>query len=1010
MRRAAVLLSLLSTAITAYDLDYFDRLRTDESLVSSAEKSPANADRMWQVSTPEGDTFSLAQITAFLPFSDGTSIREAVEDDLAATLLAIHHFNNPELSPHLNPEDLADCNIKLTAEFHDTRYSPIDSTRRFTNILQRENMLSEPLPAGVIGAYRSAVTSPLAILTGVNDIPQISYASTSTDFDVKEQYPLFGRTIQSSTGEALVALELFKSLGASHVGVLFVTDAFGSALQKAFQDAASEEGIVTDSVAFSYSADLEGSEIPNAVESLKKTQFKLFYVIAFEVHYESIMKAAHAQGLIGDDFLWIFDGFDSATFHRNAVYPPGSPLALATAGVGLIGIEGGLRSEIQYPNVETVPALVENPETSYEKFRTAWRTTIEDADFEAYARSRMPEGLEEIAGYDPDYTFGLEAVSYTPFLYDAITGLGMAYCRAANGTDNQLFIGEDVFTQFANSDFYGATGRVKIQNDTGTRDHTTELFVLLNAQPQEELDENGNQVYKLVPTDYYESGWKPIENRDFLHAGGSTATPKSLPEPEMEMNYIGNTGRAVGYTLMGIVAVGAIAAFVWLLWFKNERVVRSSQPLFLFMVALGSLVMASSIIPLSLEEPVPESGLDAACMSAPWLYLSGAVIAFSSLLAKTRGVRHAYINPDLDFIHVTSFDIFGTFSVLYLVNFIVLITWQFVAPLEWNRVDRESTDIFDRAVESYGTCSNDDALPFVVVIIILNISILIVANWWAYQARNIETEYHESRYIGISMASILQAWCMGIPILIVVWDNPQAKFFVQAGIIFVTALAVLLLIFVPKMLAIRTDLVKAAEESKRLAYTSFTNRARNKEDFEGDDEEDKAHPVDQSDTNTKEFSDESPEAAIIAAAATFARTESVDKSSEEERPKIGGKAGSSASFKDSKRSFGRGGGLVESISKSMRFSSGALSTDDADPKVAAAAAGGIRVTHNPRSARNLEVSGGREYSRAQLEHLEGVPAEEIENFEEGEEDVEAPLREADEERGAEQGDTRTLSQ
>jgi gamma-aminobutyric acid type B receptor len=156
----------------------------------------------------------------------------------------------------------------------------------------------------------------------------------------------------------------------------------------------------------------------------------------------------------------------------------------------------------------------------------------------------------------------------------------------------------------------------------------------------DELDENGNQVFKLVPTDYYQGGWKPIDDRDYVYAGGGTTTPTSLPDPDMEMNYIGDTARAVGYALMGIVVLGAVVAFFWLAWYKNERVLRSSQPLFLFMVALGSLVMASSIVPLSLEEPVPESGLDIACMSAPWLYLSGAVIAFSALLAKTRGVRH----------------------------------------------------------------------------------------------------------------------------------------------------------------------------------------------------------------------------------------------------------------------------------------------------------------------------------------------------------------------------------
>ena len=310
-----------------YPIGYFERLRQENSsLVASAAPSASNDNLFTVVTTQDNNqTFDLAQLIFFLPFSNSTSVREEVQDDLAASVLAMYHFNNPQLSPHLTPSSLAACpNLKLTAEFYDTEYSPIDSTRRFTSILQRNPItLASPKVAGVIGAYRSAVTSPLAILTGVNTIPQVSYASTSTDFDVKEQYPFFGRTIQSSTGEAQVALEFFKSVQATHVGVLFVTDAFGSALQKAFQDAASEAGIVTDSVAFSYSADPDGDEIPTAVESLRTTQFRLIYVIAFEVHYDRIMTSAYEQGMTGDNYLWIFNGLDIATFQRDGRYPPG---------------------------------------------------------------------------------------------------------------------------------------------------------------------------------------------------------------------------------------------------------------------------------------------------------------------------------------------------------------------------------------------------------------------------------------------------------------------------------------------------------------------------------------------------------------------------------------------------------------------------------------------------------------------------------------------------------------
>ncbi|KAI2493752.1 G-protein coupled GABA receptor [Fragilaria crotonensis] len=944
MRAVGLALLSISVSQAIYDLDYFDNLRRNgnESNVT-AIKSPSNTERLWNVTLDNGDTFNLAQFSVFLPFSDGTNIRDAAGNEMAAALMAVHHFNNPELSPHLalteDLEAIADCKIKLTADFHDTRYSPIDTTRLFTNILQRENVFQEPAPSGVIGAYRSAVTSPLAILTGVNGIPQVSHASTSTDFDVKEQYPYFGRTVTSSTGEAAVLVQLFQSLGSTHVGVLFVTDAFGSALQKAFQDAASEASIVTDSVAFSYSADLSGDEIPNAVASLKGTQFRHLLIISFELHYDTIMTAAYDQGLVGDDYLWIFDGMDYITFHRNLTYPEGSPLAKATSG------------------------------------------TVEDDAFTEYARSRVPTTLANITGFDPDFLISEEGAGLAPFVYDAVTGLALSYCRAANAANasvNFEFDGADVFAEFSILDINGASGNVEIIEETGTRNFTTVRFMLFNVQPYE-VDDNGIQSYKMVPVKFYDNEWSVVEGRDYVYAEGGTATPSSLPPPQMEYNYIGETGRAVGYTLMGIVILGSCAAFVWMIFYRNERAIRSSQPLFLFMVAFGSLVMASCIIPLSVEEPVPESGLDAACMAAPWLYVSGAVIAFSSLLAKTRGVRHAYMNPNLDFIHVTTFDILGTFFVLFMANFIVMITWQLVAPLEWTRVDRDSTDVFDRAVESYGLCTNDGALPFVVVIVIMNIGVLIVANWWAYQARNIETEYHESRYIGIAMASILQAWGMGIPILIVVWDNPQAKFFVEAGIIFVTALAVLLLIFIPKILAVRSDRAKDAEEKKRhnaATTTTSTSQDRKKEDVEersrsksAEGDSDKEDSIADYAEILQASQDMTAAAAEVAQGMQGSSSSNESISGEEDAHAQGTESPSTGSRRSTLR-----GSFVDSLAKSMRFSSGALSlsTEGGDGSVADTV-GGIRVTHNPRSIRNLQVSGGVEFSRAQLEYLEDLP-------------------------------------
>lgn len=200
--------------------DYFDRIRNSQDEAASVIQLSTS---MYQVTTNVtgvGDaSYRLVDIGTFLPFSEGEDFREPVQNDAASLLLAIYHFNNILQSPF----DIGDCDIRFTTTFYDTEVSPVVTTKRFTQVLRRQHYSFElPAPGAVVGAYRSAETAPLAIWTGVNGIPQMSYASTSADFDVKAQFPLLGRTVTNSDGEAAAAVQLFESLGSSHVGVLFV--------------------------------------------------------------------------------------------------------------------------------------------------------------------------------------------------------------------------------------------------------------------------------------------------------------------------------------------------------------------------------------------------------------------------------------------------------------------------------------------------------------------------------------------------------------------------------------------------------------------------------------------------------------------------------------------------------------------------------------------------------------------------------------------------------------------
>jgi Receptor family ligand binding region/7 transmembrane sweet-taste receptor of 3 GCPR len=410
-------------------------------------------------------------------------------------------------------------------------------------------------------------------------------------------------------------------------------------LQKAFQDAANDAGMVTDSVAFSFSSDTNAQEIVNAIDHLKKTQFRLFYVICFENHLKPIIQTALDYKIIGPDYLWIFPGFE-----RAAVEPliSGDPiLATATIGMGLLSVEGGVRAEPIVPKLGLVAPLNDNPQTGYEKFRTAWRKSRAHAPFVEYVQSKLPASLDDgIEGFDRKAQFSNEPGSFRPLLYDAVIGMALAMCRAGNETE--FFTGVQIFNEFRELDFSGASGNVRIDNETGTRDFQSLTYALWNIQAYEELHENGNPQIKLVPCKKYDAGvWMPIPGNPFLYADGTTVDPEALPPVEEKKNYIGDAGRYVAFSLMALVMLASVLSLGWMTWFWKERVVSSSQPLFLVLVSVGSFVMVSAIIPLSFDETVTDdvNALDRACMAGPWLYIIGAIVSFSALFAKTRGIH-----------------------------------------------------------------------------------------------------------------------------------------------------------------------------------------------------------------------------------------------------------------------------------------------------------------------------------------------------------------------------------
>lgn len=86
----------------------------------------------------------------------------------------------------------------------------------------------------------------------------------------------------------------------------------------------------------------------------------------------------------------------------------------------------------------------------------------------------------------------------------------------------------------------------------------------------------------------------------------------------------------------------------------------------------------------------------------------------------------------------------------------LLALWTVLYPHSWVR-EVVAYDEYGREAESIGFCDYQKVYEFVVPILLINGMAMVLALWQAFKARSIETDFSESKYIAIAVASIWQA-------------------------------------------------------------------------------------------------------------------------------------------------------------------------------------------------------------------------------------------------------------
>lgn len=260
------------------------------------------------------------------------------------------------------------------------------------------------------------------------------------------------------------------------------------------------------------------------------------------------------------------------------------------------------------------------------------------------------------------------------------------------------------------------------------------------------------------------------------------------------LNQLNRPTRAAGYSLMGIVLSLSVFFAIWIALYRQSRVVKTMQPIFLIPVCMGIFISTLSILPLGLDDGVI-SNVDTACMSIPWLNGIGISLKLSALFSKLWRVNKIVNGPSFQKKIVTAKDVMWPLLTLLSLNLIILVIWTIVDPVEWVREPVYGEDYSN----TYGYCKDGTAGAVLhLLLTIVNAVALALMSIQAYKARNVSSELSEARSIGFAMFSWLNVYIVASPMLNMVSPAETAAIFITNVLVDVLPnLCMLLFVFFP---------------------------------------------------------------------------------------------------------------------------------------------------------------------------------------------------------------------
>ncbi|CAB9496067.1 acid type B receptor subunit 2 [Seminavis robusta] len=662
--------------------------------------------------------------------------------------------------------------IRVSYEMSDTQVNRLIALRTLQEVAIRPDMPTgtsiaaadwKPRPTAIVGGAASSVSLALANLAGIYQIPQISGTSSATALEDKLAAPYFSRTYPTNQADAEALMVYYKSIGVTHFGLIFGRDLYGQGFGQAVIQAAARHDI--EIKFFAYEIVKDGFQpLKEGLQFLASTKVRYFFAVLHYESYKAAFREAYNLGIMGHPgYVWTLgdNNAELTTDDFTLDNETESDIAKAIHGVGVL-----------LPGIEIHPVIADVMTNQFKTNQQLQR------DFVAAHQSNLHH-------YFDDINFANNSMLpsfYAGMVYDAAMTAMLAACDIQ---DTGYFSSEQLLDAMRQQAFQGATGYVTFNNITGTRDLLGLRYTITNVLVAEESQQltpgriHFNATKRIgveFPSDVIDLGEGP-----FIFSDNSATPPEALPPREVNLNLIPKGVQAFGWSLAAFIIVLSLRCMVFTYWNRDKRAVKAHQPEFLFIISFGCLLLACAVIPMSFQEPISQSVLDRACMSQLYLVCLGFCVSFSALYCKLYRINKLLKGAkNFRRVKVDVKDVLYPLVIMVTLNLVVLICWQVLDPLTWRRLPtKESQDGFGRDTSTYAQCSSinrHSEVIFGCLLFAINFVALLSANWEGYQGRNLPSQFNEAGRIAMSMFFLIESVLLGMPILLVVQNDPTGAF------------------------------------------------------------------------------------------------------------------------------------------------------------------------------------------------------------------------------------------